>query len=124
MFSLREEDHLGVVGQAPLPPPRSGSRPGCSQARNTSGGDMGGLKVIVVANPPGNQPSRDHRSSCAPQPVELPMELAGPSTRSVPAVSLVLLSMTGCRSLLRRVSRSFLERKIQLHCCSPGGSNA
>ncbi len=28
----------------------------------------------------------DHLSSCAPQPVELPMERAGPSTRSVPAV--------------------------------------
>ncbi len=44
-----------------------------------------------MANPPGNQPSRDHRSS---KPVELPMECAGPSTRSVPAVSLALLRMS------------------------------
>ncbi len=55
----------------------------------------------------GGKPSGDHRSSCAPQPVELPMERAGPSKRSVPAVSLVLLPTTRCRSLHRRVSRSF-----------------
>ncbi len=55
----------------------------------------------------GGKPSRDHRSSCAPQPVELPMERAGPSKRSVPAVSLALLPTTRCRSLHRRVSRSF-----------------
>ncbi len=35
------------------------------------------------------------------------MERAGPSKRSVPAVSLVLLPTTRCRSLHRRVSRSF-----------------
>ncbi len=35
------------------------------------------------------------------------MEHAGPSKRSVPAVSLALLPTTRCRSLHRRVSRSF-----------------
>ncbi len=35
------------------------------------------------------------------------MERAGPSKKSVPAVSLALLPMTRCRSLHRRVSRSF-----------------
>ncbi len=35
------------------------------------------------------------------------MERAGASKRSVPAASLALLPMTRCRSLLRRVSRSF-----------------
>ncbi len=40
-----------------------------------------------MVNPPGNQPSRDHCSSCAPQPVELPKVRAGSSTRSVTAVS-------------------------------------
>ncbi len=35
------------------------------------------------------------------------MERAGPSKRSVPAVSLALLPTTRCRSLHRRVSRSF-----------------
>ncbi len=47
--------------------PRSGSHPGCSQARTTSSGGTGGLRVTVMANPPENQPSTDHRSSCAPQ---------------------------------------------------------
>ncbi len=46
------------------------------------------------------------------------MERAGPSTRSVPLVCLALLPTTGCRSLHRRVSRSFLEKKIRLCCCS------
>ncbi len=40
-----------------------------------------------MANPPGNQPSGNHRSSCTLQPVELLKECVGPSTRSVPAVS-------------------------------------
>ncbi len=100
--------HVGVAGQAPLPRQRGGdllpqsqssSRPSCRQARSTG--------ITVVANPPGNQPSRDHCSSCTPQPVELPMKRAGPSTRRVPAVSLALLPMTRCRSLHRRVSWSF-----------------
>ncbi len=110
-------------GGALLPLPRSGSRSGCRQTRTTSGGGTGGLRITVVANPPGNQPSRDHRSSCTPKPVELPVERAGPSTRGVPAVSLVLLPMTGCRSLHRRVSWSFLGKKIRLRCCY-GSSNA
>ncbi len=110
-------------GGALLPLPRSGSRSGCRQTRTTSGGGTGGLRITVVANPPGNQPSRDHHSSCTPKPVELPVERAGPSTRGVPAVSLVLLPMTGCRSLHRRVSWSFLGKKIRLRCCY-GSSNA
>ncbi len=64
-----------------------------------------------------------HRSTGAPQPVELPMERAGPSTWSVPAVSLALLPTTGCRSLHRRVSRSFWRGRFRLRSCS-GGSNA
>ncbi len=39
------------------------------------------------------------------------MERAGPSKRSVPAVSLVLLPTTRCRSLHRRVSQSFWRGK-------------
>ncbi len=72
---------------------------------------------------PGEGPSRNHCSSCALKLVELPMESAGPSTRSVPAVSLVLLPTTGCRLLHRRVSRRFPRKKIRLRCCS-GGRNA
>ncbi len=72
IFSLWEDDHLEVAGQALLPRqrgwallplPRSGSRSSWRQPRTTSGGGMGGLRVTVVANPPGNQPSRDHCSS-------------------------------------------------------------
>ncbi len=110
-------------GGALLPLPRSGSRSGCRQTRTSSGGGTDGLRITVVANPPGNQPSRDHCSSCTPKPVELPVERAEPSTRGVPAVSLVLLPMTGCRSLHRRVSWSFLGKKIRLRCCY-GSSNA
>ncbi len=47
-------------GQAPLPrqrgllpPSRSSSRPGCRQARSTSGGSTAGLRITVVANPQG-----------------------------------------------------------------------
>ncbi len=88
------------MGQAPLPRqrgrdlfplPRSGSHSGCRQAMTTSGGGTGGLRITVVANPAGNQPSRYHHSSCAPKPVEVPMDCAGPSTRSITAVSLTLL---------------------------------
>ncbi len=52
-------------GRAPLPLPRSGSRPGCSQARTTSGSGTGGLRLTVVANPPRNQPLTDHCYSYA-----------------------------------------------------------
>ncbi len=61
-------------GGAPLPLPRSSSRHGGSQAGATSGSSMGGQRVTVMANPRGNQLSGDHRSSCTPQPVELPKE--------------------------------------------------
>ncbi len=51
--------HLGVAaklryldkGAELLPPSRSSSRPDCRQARSTSGGSTGGLRIIVVANP-------------------------------------------------------------------------
>ncbi len=32
---------------------RSSSRPGCRQARSTSGGSTAGLRITVVANPQG-----------------------------------------------------------------------
>ncbi len=35
------------------PPSRSSSRPGCRQARSTSGGSTAGLRITVVANPQG-----------------------------------------------------------------------
>ena len=74
-------------GGVPLPLLRSGTRSGGRQTSTTSGSSTGGLRVTVVANPAGNQPSGDHRSSCTSDPVEQPTERAGPSTRSVPAVS-------------------------------------
>ncbi len=42
------------MGVALLPPSRSSSRPGCRQARSTSGGSTGGLRITVVANPQGD----------------------------------------------------------------------
>ncbi len=53
--------HLSVVarihyldkGTELLPPSLSSSRPGCRQARSTSGSSMGGLRITVVANPQG-----------------------------------------------------------------------
>ncbi len=53
--------HLGVAarlryldkGAELLPPSRSSSRSGCRQARSTSGGSTGGLRITVVANPQG-----------------------------------------------------------------------
>ncbi len=58
---LTVDAHLGVAarlryldkGAELLPPSRSSSRPGCRQARSTSGGNMAGLRIIVVANPQG-----------------------------------------------------------------------
>ncbi len=53
--------HLGVAarihylnkGAELLPPSRSSSRPGCRQARSSSGGSTGGLRITVVANTQG-----------------------------------------------------------------------
>ncbi len=37
-------------GRALLPPSQSSSHPGCRQARSTSGGSIGGVRITVVAN--------------------------------------------------------------------------
>ncbi len=58
---LTVDAHLGVAdrlryldkGVELLPPSRSSSRPGCRQARSTSGGSTAGLRITVVANPQG-----------------------------------------------------------------------
>ncbi len=58
---LTVDAHLGVAarlryldkGAELLPPSRSSSRPGCRQARSTSGGSTAGLRITVVANPQG-----------------------------------------------------------------------
>ncbi len=60
---LTVDAHLGVAARlryldkgAELLPPsrsRSSSRPGCRQARSTSGGSTAGLRITVVANPQG-----------------------------------------------------------------------
>ncbi len=67
-----------------MPLPQSGYFPGRSQGRTTSGSSLGSLRITVAVIPPRNQP---HHSSSTPQPVELPKERAGPSKRSVPAIS-------------------------------------
>ncbi len=126
MFSLREDDHLGVAGQAPLLQKWRSSVASALIWLSTwlqPGGDYFRKWHVWSEGYSGGKSLKDHRSPCAPQPVELHMECAGPSTRSVPAVYLALLPMAGCRSLHLRVSQSFLERKIWLRCCS-GSSNA
>lgn len=98
-------------GGASLPLPQSSSHPSGCQVRTTSSSCTGGLRVIVVANPPGNQHLGDHLSSCAPQPVELPKERPlGPLQSAYQWYLSKLLPTTGRRSLHQR--GSFLERKI------------
>uniref|UniRef100_A0A671LNG3 Band 4.1-like protein 3 n=1 Tax=Sinocyclocheilus anshuiensis TaxID=1608454 RepID=A0A671LNG3_9TELE len=84
---LRNRLHYLERGGVPLPLPRSSSLPGRSQGRTTSGSSSGGLSITVVATPVRKQPPRDRQSSSTSQPVEPPQEHAGPSTKSVPAVS-------------------------------------
>ncbi len=59
------DTHLGVVarlhyldkGAELLPPSQSSSRTGSRQARSTSGGSTGGLRITVVSNPQVKGPS-------------------------------------------------------------------
>ena len=69
-------------GGVPVPLPRSNP-----PQRVASGSDMGDLRITVSASPSGNQPPRSPHPSHAPQPVEPPLEKAGPSSRCVPVVS-------------------------------------
>ncbi|CAM4658889.1 unnamed protein product [Leuciscus chuanchicus] len=68
--------------RVPVPLPRSNP-----PQRAASGSDMGDLRITVSASPSGNQPPRSPHPSHAPQPVEPPLEKAGPSSRCVPVVS-------------------------------------
>ncbi len=67
-------------GGVPVPLPRSRAPPGGSRGGATSGSSRTGLMVTVRNSPPRNQPSRAPLSTGTTQPVELPRELAGPST--------------------------------------------
>ena len=69
-------------GGVPVPLPRSNP-----PQRVTSGSSAADLRVTVSALPPGNQPAGNPHSSRAPQPVELPLERGGPSSRCAPPVS-------------------------------------
>ncbi len=122
---LTVDAHLGVAARLRyldkevemLPPSRSSSRPGCRQARSTSGGSTAGLRITVVANPQGtitplalrNQlscqwnvlgPLKEHTSSILGTPPDDQMSIT--ASEGEPEL---------------------LERKIRLRCCS-GGSNA
>ncbi len=79
---------LGSCGQAPLPRQRGGAVASGLDLVLVLAADRRGLLQAVARRSEdysGGKPSGDHPSSCAPQPVELPMERAGPSKRSVPA---------------------------------------
>ncbi len=104
--------HLGVAarlryldkGTELLPPSRSSSRPGCRQARSTSGGSTAGLRITVVANPQGTIAPLALRNQLSCQ-----WNVLGPLKA---AVSLALLPTTRCRLLHRRVSRSFCRGRF------------
>lgn len=87
MFSLWKDDHLRVAVQAPLPQKEWRLDLGRSQERTTSGSSLGSLRITVVQTLPRNQIPRVPLSFSTPQVVELPQELAGPSERSIPAIS-------------------------------------
>ncbi len=72
-------------GGVPVPLPWSRAPPGGSRGGATSGSSRTGLTVTVRNSPPRNQPSRAPLSTGTSQPVELPRELAGPSS-GVPLV--------------------------------------
>ncbi len=76
-FMDESSSHCGCssrsCGQAPLPqqrggpllpPSRSSSRPGCRQARSTSGGSTGDLRITVVENPQGTTLVLRNQLSC------------------------------------------------------------
>lgn len=77
----------------------------------TSRSSAGDLKITVNAHPSGNQHPRNPQPLCAPQPVELPLERAGPSQKCVP-VPLGLPPTTECQSLHRRVSQTFFGNDV------------
>ncbi len=130
MFSLREGDHLGVAGQAPLP------RKGRSSVASAS------IWISSWLQPGEDNFRRWHgwsegysggkhsREPTLEGPLALRNQLScqwnvlSPLQGAYQQYPLALLPMTGCQSLHQRVSRSFLERKIRVRCCSLGGGNA
>ncbi len=107
--------HLGVVsrlryldkGAELLPTSRSSSRPGCRQARSTSGGSMSGLRITVVANPQGTITPLAQATSWA--------------ANGTCYICLALLPTIRCQSLHRRVSRSFWRGRFG---CAAGAGGA
>ncbi len=122
---LTVDAHLGVAarlryldkGAELLPPSRSTSRPGCRQARSTSGGSTAGLRITVVANPQGTIAPLVLRNQLSCQ-----WNMLGPlkeRTSSIldtpPDDQMSIAASEGEPELL--------ERKIRLRCRS-GSSNA
>ncbi len=122
---LTVDAHLGVAarlryldkGAELLPPSRSSSRPGCRQARSTSGGSTAGLRITVVANPQGTIAPLVLRNQLSCQ-----WNMLGPlkeRTSSIldtpPDDQMSIAASEGEPELL--------ERKIRLRCRS-GSSNA
>ncbi len=114
--------HLGVTarlcyldkGAELLPSSQSSSRPGCRQARSTSGSSTGGLRITVVANPQGtNAPLvLCNQLSCQ---CNVLGPIKGAYQQYPPDDQMPFTASEGEPELL--------ERKILLRCCS-GGSNA
>ncbi len=122
---LTVDAHLGVAarlryldkGAELLPPSRSSSRPGCRQARSTSGGNTAGLRITVVANPQGTIVPLALRNQLSCQ-----WNVLGPlkgAYQQYPWHSSRRPDVDRCIG----GEPALLERKIRLLCCS-GGSNA
>ncbi len=107
---LTVDAHLGVAarlryldkGVELLPPSRSSSRPGCRQARSTSGGSTAGLRITVVANPEVTIAPLALRNQMSCQ-----WNVLGPLKGACQQYPWHSSRLTRCRSLHRRVSRSF-----------------
>ncbi len=105
---LRCVKHGGV----PLPPPRSGIRPGTKQGGTASGGVRGDLRITVRASTSGVS-----HPSGTPQPAGYHWFGLGPLLSGVPhPFPSVPPLMTRCRSLHRRASPLSPGMTTRLRC--------
>ncbi len=123
---LTVDAHLGVAarlryldkGAELLPPSQSSSRPGCRQARSTSGGSTAGLRITVVANPQGTIAPLALRNQLSCQ-----WNVLGPLKGAYQQYPWHYSPDDQMSIAASEGEPELLERKIRLRCRS-GGSNA